>query len=391
MSWNEPGGNNNNNKNNNEKDPWSKNDAPPDLEELLKKMQMRFANQFGGGRFTPRGPGGQGASAWSAGLIVLFVFVVYLISGIYIVQPAEKAVVTRFGQYLGTQGAGPHWIPRFIDKKQIVNVEAVHTTSQTASMLTKDENIVNVEIAVQYRIEDPKAYLFELARPEFSLKEVIRSALRNVVGHTNLDDVLTKGRALVASQIRDQISQALDSYQSGLALIEVAMQPATPPEAVKSAFDDVIRAREDEQRYINEADTYARKIWPLAEGKARRILEEANAYQQQVVLQAKGETARFTALLPEYQAAPEVMRDRLYLATLSDVFARTPKVIVDGDGSNLMMLPLDQIFNGMKAKPSEAQEYELSTEDIREQAMKRAKEATRGNASRSFDRSVRGE
>ena len=388
MSWNEPGGNNDDK---DKKDPWSKNEAPPDLEELLKKMQLRFANQFGGGRFNSKGPSGPSAMGFS--WIALILFAIYLISGIYIVQPAEKAVVTRFGKYYATQGAGPHWLPRFIDRKQIVNVEAVHTTSQSASMLTKDENIVSVEIAVQYRIEDPKAYLFHLARPEFSLKEVIRSALRNVVGHTKLDDVLTKGRALVASQIRDQITAALDEYNSGLALIEVAMQPATPPEAVKSAFDDVIRAREDEQRYINEADTYARKIWPLAEGKAKRILEEANAYKQQVVLQANGEAVRFNAILPEYAANPAVMRDRLYLGTMTDVLSRTPKVIVDGDGSNLMMLPLEQLFKGIKASEKPVSIDALDVDDLKQNLMSAAKASVNRNASsgRQSERSGRGE
>ena len=340
MSWNEPGGG----KNRNDKDPWSKGDAPPDLEELFKKLQIRFANKFGGAR--PGGGGNGAAPAIGVSWIILLLFAMYMISGVYIIQPAEKAVVTRFGKYLETYGAGPHWMPRFIDRREIVNVEAVHSTTQGGSMLTRDENIVNVEIAVQYRVENPKDYLFNLSRAEHSLKEVIRSALRNVVGHTDLDDVLTKGRALVASQIREQISQALDMYGAGLAIVEVAMQPATPPEAVKSAFDDVIRAREDEQRYINEADTYARGIWPRAEGRARRILEEAKAYQQEVVFNATGETARFRALLPEYQSAPQVTRDRLYLGAMSEVFSRTPKVFLDNEGGNLMMLPLDQMLAG---------------------------------------------
>lgn len=350
MSWNEPGDSDKDRKN----DPWSNNrpnneEGPPDLEELFKKLQIKLSGSFGGKGSPPPSGKGSGSGIAGMGLIVFLLLAVYVISGIFLVQPAERAVITRFGQYHATLGPGPHWMPRFIDKKTIVDIEAIQTTRQGGHMLTRDENIVNVELAIQYRILSPEDYLFNDEQPEYSLAQVTNSALRYVVGHTTLDEVITRGRAEVAQSIRMQVSETLDSYGAGLEIVEVAMQPATPPEEVKNAFDDVIRAREDEQRYVNEADAYARKIEPIAEGKARRMLEEAQGYKEREVLLATGETQRFLALIPKYRMAPGVMEDRMYFDTMETVLGETPKVLVDSDGSNLMMLPLGDILN--QAKP----------------------------------------
>lgn len=349
MSWNKPG-----NDPRNEKNPWAKKEAPPDLDEVFRRAQAWFAGLFAGSNTPPRRPtssldkGNGSGSALSAGAIVLMLGFVYLVSGIYIVQPAERAVLTRFGKYVDTVGPGPHWFPRFIESKKIVNVEAMHTMRQGGPMLTKDENIINVEVAVQYRIIDSKEYLFNVEGPENSLQQAIDSALRYVVGHATLDEALTWGRTEIAAAVRKQVAEAVDSYKAGLMIVEVAMQPATPPEEVKSAFDDVIRAQEDEQRFINEADAYTRQIEPIAEGNAQRLLEDAKAYKEEVSYHAKGDTERFLALLPEYKKAPTVTRDRLYMDTMQEVLSKTGKVIMGSDANGLVYLPIDQMLHAKK-------------------------------------------
>jgi len=277
--------------------------------------------------------------------LLVGVCVVYLLSGIYIVGPAEEAVVLRLGRYVGTVLPGPHWIAPFIERKEIVNVQEVKTSKHGGQMLTKDENIVSAEIAVQYRIHNPKDYLFNVVHPERSLQQVSESALRAVVGQSTLNEVLTSGRSGIGTEIKRQVQQNLNNYHSGIEISDLAMQQTKAPEEVKAAFDDAIKAQQDEERLVNQAQAYAHKILPIAEGHAKRTFEEARAYKERVILEAEGKTAKFAKVLPEYQRAPGVTRDRLYLDTLQEVYTNTPKVLVDvAGGNNLVYLPLDKLL-----------------------------------------------
>jgi membrane protease subunit HflK len=288
---------------------------------------------------------------------------VYLLSGIYVVEPAEQAVILRLGRYITTVGPGPHWIAPILETKTILNVEEVKTTKHGGPMLTKDENIVFAEIAVQYRINNAKDYLFNLVQADKSLQQVSESALRSVVGQSTLNEVLTSGRGEIGLEIRKQIQQNLNNYESGLALSDLAMQQTKAPEEVKASFDDAIKAQQDEERLVNEAEAYSRKIIPIAEGKAKRTFEEARAYKEQVTLEAMGKTNKFLEILPQYQSAPQVTRERLYLDTMQAVYAKTPKVLVDSSaGNNLVYLPLDKLIagNNTVAPLSKAEEAESS-------------------------------
>jgi membrane protease subunit HflK len=351
MPWNEPGSGNND-----QKDPWTgkpKKDGPPDLEAALRQFKKKLIALLGNKK-----PSNQSGSSSSgdkddkplftftrnrifalAGLIVL----VWILWGIFIVGPAEQAVILRFGQYTGTVGPGPHWIARGIEDAYIVNEQRIATYSYDAEMLTKDENIVSVAVAVQYRIDNARDYLFNVVKPNESLQQATASALRQVIGQTNLDQVLTSGREQIRQQVQTQITATLSRYKTGLLVTDVAMQPARAPDEVKEAFDDAIKAQEDEQRFENQAQSYAMQVVPIAVGQAKRLIAEANAYQQQVVLHAQAETAPFLALLPEYKKAPAIMRERIYLETLQKVFTDTNKVLVDTNGNNMFYLPLDKL------------------------------------------------
>lgn len=347
MAWNDSGGSGGNGG----KDPWGNRgqQQPPDLDEALKKLQTKVNKLFSRG-----GRGGSGGSSAGAGfpggtigtaVIAIALAVIWVISGIFIVGPAEEAVILRFGKYKETMGPGPHWIPRFIDSKYVANVQKVSNFSYNAPMLTKDENIVSVQVAVQYRIGDLRQYFFNIVNPRESLQEATASALRQVVGHTTLDEVLTTGRAVVRAEVEKQLGTLLKRYQAGIVLTDVVMQPAKPPDEVKAAFDDAIKAQEDEQRFINQAQSYARRVTPIAQGQAKRIMQEAEAYKKQVILRARGEVSRFLAMLKEYQAAPRVTRERLYLDAVQQVLTNNHKILVDVKGSNNMFyLPLDQLL-----------------------------------------------
>lgn len=350
MAWNEPGDQKD------RKEDWksrgNQQDGPPDLEAVFGKLKDSVMGLFGkkpsGNRRPPNS--GAGNTRQSSGnsfgwLITLAVvgLIVWVISGIFIVEPAERGVVMRFGKYTETLLPGPHWIPTFISTKAIVNVSEVDNYSYHAQMLTKDENIVSVSIAVQYKISDPEAYLFNINNPKESLRQATASALRQVIGDTTLNDVLTTGREKVRQEVSTQITNILNKYQAGIMLTDVAMQPAKAPEEVKDSFDDAIKAQEDEQRYINQAQAYSMAVLPRAQGQAKRLQEEAKAYKEQVVLAAQGDVARFLALVPEYQQQPELTRQRLYLDMMQQVLSRTAKIMVDTQGSNnLLYLPLDK-------------------------------------------------
>ena len=254
-------------------------------------------------------------------------------------------MVLRFGELHSIVQPGLNWKPTFLDKVLPVNVEQVKELRTQGAMLTQDENMVKVEMTVQYRVQDPAKYLFSVTNADDSLNQATDSALRYVIGHMSMNDILTTGRSVVRENTWKALNEIIKSYDMGLEVIDVNFQSARPPEEVKDAFDDAIKAQEDEQRFIREAEAYAREKEPIARGDAQRILEEATAYKDRIVLDAKGEVERLQRLLPEFKAAPDLLRERLYIQTMEKVMANTPKVMLDGNnGNNLTVLPLEQIM-----------------------------------------------
>lgn len=345
MAWNEPGGGN--------RDPWSGkggDQGPPDLDEVVKKLQERMGGLFGGRR-GGRGNGGEsggsgGGSIAGAGLLLLVAAIVIAgYKSFYIINPAERGVVKRFGAYIQTTEPGPHFMVPFVDQVDVVNVDQINKFPHRAQMLTKDENIVDLTLTVQYRIQDPADYLFQDARPEATIRGAMESALREVVGKSELDDIITANREAIAVAVQKGTQELMDLYRTGLILTNVNIQDANPPEAVKAAFNDAIKAREDRERLQNQAETYANDIVPRARGAAARQIEDAKAHKAKVVAEAEGETARFLALLTEYEKAPKVTRERLYLDTMQNVLANTGKVMMDNKGgNNLTYIPLDRLM-----------------------------------------------
>ncbi len=339
MAWNEPGGNNN--------DPWGgNNQGPPDLDEALKKFKEQLGGIFGGSG------GGQGGSpsgfgAGSAGVILAIAAFIWAVFGFYQVDEQQKAVVLRLGVYHVTHSAGLHWSPPLIDVVEKVNVTKVRQAEHRASMLTEDENIVDVPMSVQYTVSDPVHFLLKVRDPEHSLEQAMESALRHVVGGSSMDDVITAGREKMAVDVRQRLQSYIDNYQTGILVSEVNIRESRAPAQVQDAFDDVTRAKEDKARLKNEAEAYANTIIPEARGQAQRQLEEASAYRDQVVARAEGEAARFTKLLAEYKKAPDVTRRRLYIEAMQDVYSSSTKVMVDvKGGNNMLYLPLDRIVKG---------------------------------------------
>ena len=340
MGWNDP---------DKSKDPWSGRNQPPDLDEALKRLYKKIKVFFKGSSpiLNPQKPTESGSANPGVGLIAGIalgaVLVIWALSGIYIVDPAEQAVVLRFGKYIETVGSGPHWIPRILESKLVVNVDRVSDYSYSAQMLTKDENLVSVAVAVQYRIGDLEEYLFSVTDPEESLQQATSSALRQVVGSTTLDQIITEGREAWGISVQDALVSILGTYKIGINIVNVSPQPARAPESVQDAFDDAIKAQEDEKRFKEQARAYEARVVPIAMGNARRVREEAKAFSEQVVLQAKGETAEFLALLPEYLKAPGVTGDRMYFDAMQNVLTHSSKIIVDAKAGNLLYLPLDKL------------------------------------------------
>ena len=343
------------------------NQTPPELDEVIKDFKNKFSNTFGGGS-SSNNSGVSKAAKGSFKYILILAVLVWLLSGIYIVDPAERGVVLRFGAFQTSTTQGPHWhIPYPIEAVYKVNVEQVRATeigfrntqnsysggvSSESLMLTKDENMVDVNLAVQYKIIDAKAYLFNVYQPELTLSHVVQSVIRQVVGDNTMDHVLTTGRDQVAQEVKTASQALLNDYGVGLMITAVTMQDAQPPIQVKASFDDVVKAREDEQRYINEARAYANDIVPKARGASQRIMAEAEAYKSQVVSKSEGEAYRFTQILTEYLKAPIVTKERLYRETLEDVLSSTNKVIVDSSSNSLMYLPIDQLINSNRTSKS---------------------------------------
>ena len=345
MPWNEPG---------KDKDPWGQknNDGPPDLDELFNNLKNKFGGLLGGGGGKiPRVPGGSGNLNGIVGFIAVALVIVWALTGIYIVDEGWRGVETRFGARSKVTQSGPHWhYPWPIEDVELINVAANRTTRRESIMLTRDENIVVMSLEVQYDIKDAQAFAFEVRDPDNTLQQVAETAIREVVGNNDMDLILTEGRAVIGSQTKAIMQEVLDSYNTGLNVLTVNMGEAQPPEEVQDAFDDAIKAREDEQRIINEANAYRNGVVPQARGDAQGLLEQAEAYRTRVIKAAEGETSRFNQLLAEYQRAPEVTRERIYIDTLESVMSRSPKVLIDiENGNNLMFLPLDQLLSGGSA------------------------------------------
>ncbi|MES1926771.1 protease modulator HflK [Salinisphaera sp. T31B1] len=396
MAWNEPGKG---------QDPWGggnkNNGGPPDLDQIWRKLRARFSGN-------QRGNGGGGNSGGAGGpspalflVVVPIALVVWLATGMYVVQPGEKGVVLRFGQYSATQGPGWHWhLPYPIDRVYKVDTQQVRRVGNRAVMLTKDENIVEVEVAVQYRISDANKYLFQLREPDQTVEQVLRSAVREVVGTSRMNQVIQEGvqvdeledralqnvdlkensgqpkeqnalqdvddslvskikqqqanypeitdrsRALLPENVRKIVQTTLSGYNAGVNIVAVNVQYSQPPEQVQSAFEEAIKAREEEERKKNIARAYARDIVARAQGEKARIMLDARGYREQKIARAKGDASRFSELLTQYEKAPEVTRERLYLEGMSDVLSNANLILAEqGGGGPLMYMPLEKMLD----------------------------------------------
>ena len=337
-------------------------DGPPDLEEIFRKFNQKLASLFGrsGGNNNPPSPGTPSARQWGGGvgLVVLLALLIWLASGFYIIDEGRRGVVLRFGKYLETTMPGPHWhLPYPIESKEEVNVSSVRTVEvgyrsnvkakrpEEALMLTDDENIIDIQFAVQYTLKSPEDYLFFNRNPDESVLQAAETAIREIVGKSKMDYVLYEGRADIAAQAQQLMQGILDRYKTGIAVSKVTMQNAQPPEQVQAAFDDAVKAGQDRERQKNEGQAYANDIVPRSRGMASRLLEEASGYKQRVIAASDGDASRFKQVLVEYEKAPAVTRERLYLDTMQQVLANTSKVINDSKGSgNLLYLPLDKLM-----------------------------------------------
>ncbi|MEH6628251.1 MAG: FtsH protease activity modulator HflK [Motiliproteus sp.] len=375
MAWNQPGGNGN------DKDPWGGenrgggnkggNQGPPDLDEALRKLQEKMNSIFGGGGGGGKssGSGGGAAGVGVFALIAVIVAGLWLYKGVYTVNEQERVVVLRLGKYHDTVLPGLHWNPALIDQRFSVNVTRVESKDHRALMLTEDENIVDVALKVQYRISDPKSYVLRVREPEASLGHATESALRHVVGTSEMHFILTEGRALMGDQVQERLQRYMDDYGTGLQISKVNIESTSAPSQVQAAFDDVIKAREDEQRVKNEAESYANGIVPEARGNAQRLLEEANAYKEQVIAIAEGESNRFLQLYTEYSKAPVVTRERMYLDAIETVMSNSTKVLVDvKGGNNIMYLPLDKIVEGGSSQRGRASSRGVDEGDVQDVA-----------------------
>jgi membrane protease subunit HflK len=354
MAWNEPGGNRNDN------DPWGtgggrggKDQGPPDLDEALKKGLDKL-NKLLGGKGKGNNSGGNGSSSGSSSggfgavlAIAAIVFVGYIVfQSFYTVDEQERAVVLRFGEYSRTEPPGLHFKVPLIDNVNLVRVTNVRTAESSGQMLTQDENLVSVDLQVQYRVGDAQAYVLNVRDSNQALAFATDSALRHEVGSSELDGVLTEGRAELAVRIEQRLRTFLKDYSTGLELVRVNVESTQPPEPVQDAFREVQRAREDEQQVKEEAERYRNKVVPEARGRAQRLTEEASAYKEQVIERARGETSRFLAVLGVYNQAPEVTRERMYIQAVETVLSNASKIMVDTESSdNMMYLPLDRLTN----------------------------------------------
>jgi membrane protease subunit HflK len=390
MPWNEPGGSD-------DKDPWSRGSnstggTPNNIEDITKKMNEKLGGLFG--NKSSGGPS-EGPSMATLLFIGFVALAAWLATGFYTIGAAEQGVELRFGAYKRITDPGWHWqFPRPIESVEIVNVDKAREAEDRIHMLTKDENIIDLSVSAQYKVKDVKAYLFNILYPDDernppkgTLFQVMRSALREVAGKNRLDTILTENRASIAAETQKVMQSILDQYGSGLELIKVNLTGATVPREVKEAFDDVNKAREDLERYKHEAETYAKRVVPVAKGKASRLLEDALAYKSRIVARSEGDAARFTQLVTEYRKAPEVTRKRLYLETIEGVYKNSKKVLIDTkSGNNMLYLPLNQI-QGSSASSNEGMNPAIS--GAMNEMLKQQQQKTIRDSSRSSVRQVR--
>jgi len=364
MAWNESGGGN--------RDPWGGRGGdrgPPDLDEAFRKLQAQLSGIFGKGRGGSSGASSGKAAGSALGIGLGLLVILYLALGIYQVDEQERGVVFRFGAVQeDVVMPGLHWNPPIIDRVEKLNVTRVQSHEHSAHMLTEDENIVEVSLTVQWVVSDPKAHVVEVRNPAASLVHATESALRHVAGGSKMDSVMTEGREAIAMEVQERLQNYLDRYRTGILISKVNIDRTSPPNQVRDAFDDVQKAKEDEQRVINEANAVAESVVPRARGEAQKQIERANAYRDQVIARAEGEAERFSKLLAEYQGAKGVTRDRLYIDAMESVLGNTSKIMVDVQGNNLMMLPLDRMqqagASAMVAPRNEDMVQELA-DDIR--------------------------
>jgi membrane protease subunit HflK len=371
------------NKQGNNRNSGGNNQTPPDLDEAINELKEKFGSFFNKGNNQNKNTdnaevidGGDNNTSFNTPnmkFVIILAFIVWLGSGFYIIDPAERGAVLRFGSFVESVGAGPHWhLPYPIEKVDVVNVSEVRTAEigfrevegkngakftrgvpAESIMLTSDGNIVDASFEVQYRINDIAHYLFNLENPERTLEQVANSVIREVIGKHNIDYIITEGRAEITSKVKEKSQQLLDFYKVGLHINTINFKSAQAPAQVQAAYSDVTKAKSDKERYINQAQSYANDILPKARGKSARMLEEANAYKSQIVSKAEGEASRFTQILAEYQKAPEVTKERLYREAMEEVLGNTSKVITGGGNNSLMYLPLDKLMREQKQQQTE--------------------------------------
>ncbi len=379
MAWNEPGDGDKN------KDPWGNrgDQGPPDLDEAIRKLQSQLSGIFGGKR--GGGGGAKGGASLSGGLLGLIGFAllaIYAFAGVYQVDQQERGLVFRFGAAQDVlKDPGLHWNPPLIDVVELVNVTQVRSHNAQSMMLTKDENIVDVNLTVQWVVDDAKAYRVNVKNPEVSLDHATESALRHVVGSSTMNQVITDGREAIAAAVQSRLQDYSNSYGTGIFMRKVNIDRSAPPSQVQDAFNDVQKAKEDQQRFVNQATAYQEQVIPEARGRAQRQIEEASAYRDQVIARSTGEANRFESLLNEYMLAKEVTRDRLYITALESVMSNASKVMIDVDGGNNMMyLPLDQLTRKSAAG---AGEIDQTMMDNAVERILREVNAARANSSRT--------
>jgi len=346
MAWNEPGGGNNG------KDPWGNNNRgggnqPPDLDEALKQLMDKLNGMFGGKKKSNNGgSNGNGGAGGIFGIVFIVLVAVLAFKSVYTIDEQQRGVVLTLGKYDRTLEPGLRFVIPFIETVQQVNVTSVRNSELKQQMLTQDENVVEVAMNVQYRVVDPVSFTLRIEDPEVTLQHAAESALRHEVGSTNMDPILTSGRAFLADSVRTRLQTYLTNYTTGIEIDRVNIKEASAPSQLQAAFDDVINAKQDKERFTSEAEAYANSVIPEARGRAQRMLEQASGYASRVVAQAEGEADRFIDLYNEYRKAPKVTRERLYLDSISQVYKNSNKVLVDVEGGNNMMyLPLDKIMD----------------------------------------------
>jgi len=364
MAWNEEPGNG--------KDPWKRDDQEPnDLDQIVQNWQKRLGGLLGGG--------GTGASGGGGYFLVIFALVAWGLTGFYRVDEAERGIVQRFGAYTQSTMPGLHWhLPFPIETVDLVNTVVVIDYAYRTEMLTADEQYVFIDMVVQYRRSDPVAFSFKVVDPELTLHDVTESALREVVGTSDLETLVTGRREEIASRTRDVLQSTLDSYEAGISVSSISLENVNYPQGVQAAVDDAQKARNDSERYLLDADAYARDIIPRARGDAARLLEDASAYQSRVIADAEGEAGRFEALLIEYKKAPRVTRDRLYIDAVEEVYRNSNKVILDSQGSgNLLYLPIDKLIEGNAGRyPAQRNDRSRATDGQSSDAQSGARDGT---------------